>query len=233
MTPIVGNSQSPTILPAIAPPSPSHGRSYAQVVQPTGVTIPLVLIIVIAIDPCGTGKNWRKVTIEMLPDDTRVWPTLPVVVHFEGRSKSKSLPKNVVVALRQADRICKIDLSVPTLIRQSIADMMQVPFPALESIRIESKSASEPLVIDELLGGSAPRLKEIRVEGFAIPFLVLRRLLLSTHNLVTLNLYDIPESCSLPLPPDAFVTALSSLSHLKELSIRFRPPASRRSTTNT
>ena len=254
------------------------------------VAIPLILIIVIAIDLCGTGKNWQKGTIEMLPDDTlleifdfyrvhhnvdrrshglpwkwyrlahvcrrwrhvistsprrldlqifcksskpiervlHVWPTLPVVVQFRGRLKSKSLPKNVVIALRQTDRVCKIDLSVPTPIRQSIADMMQVPFPALESILIESKSAPEPLVIDEFLGDSVPRLKEIRAEGFAIPFLALRRLLLFTDNLVTLKLYDIPESCS--FPPDALVTILSSSDHLNDLLVRFHPPASRLTT---
>jgi len=153
----------------------------------------------------------------------QVWPTLPVVVEFKGRSISKSLPENVVIALRQTDRVCKINLSVPTPIRQSIADMMQVPFLALESIRIKSKSAPEPLVIDDFLGGSVPRLKEIHVEGFAIPFPVLRRLLLSTHNLVTLNLYDIPESCS--IPPDALVTILSRSDHLKELFNSFPSPS--------
>jgi len=263
------------------------------VYNPPQVPFPRVLTIVIAIDPCGAGKNWRKVTIEVLPDDALleifdfyrlyamrrssqrrwkwlrlahvcrrwrhviftsprrldlqilcksskpiepvlcVWPTLPVVVQFKGRPKSKSLPKNVVVALRQTDRVCKIDLSVPTPISQPIADMMRdllrVPFSALEFIRIESKNTTEPLAIDDFLGGSAPRLKEIRVEGIATPFLSLRRLLLSTHNLITLNLYGIPEFSS--FPPGALATILSSLDHLKELSIHFRPPASR-STTN-
>ena len=256
--------------------------------NPPEVIIPPVLIIVIAIDPCGTGNNWGKVTIEILPDDTlleifdfyrlyamrrssrrswkwhclahvcrrwrhviytsprrlgleilcksskpiervlRVWPTLPVVVEFRGRPQFKSLPKSVVIALRQTDRVCKIDLSVPTPMRGSIADVMQVPFSALESIRMVSVDTPGSLVIDEFLGGSAPRLKEIHVEGFAIPFLALRRLLLSTHNLVTLELYDIPESCS--FPPDSLVTILSSSDHLKELLIRFRPPASRLTT---
>jgi len=247
-----------------------------------------VLTIVITIDPCGAGKNWRKVTIEVLPDDAllqifsfyrlnvdyrlhgrpwmwhrlahvcrrwrhvifmsprrldlkilcqsskpiehvlRIWPTLPVVVKFEERSKFKSLPKSVVIALRQTDRVCKINLSVPTPISQLIADIMRVSFPTLESIRLASENAAEPLVIDEFLGGSAPRLQEICGEGLAIPFLALRRLLLSTHNLVTLNLYDIPESC--PFPPDALVAILSSLDHLKGLCIHFRPPASRSAT---
>jgi hypothetical protein len=117
---------------------------------------------------------------------------------------------------------------VATPISQSIADMMRVPFPELEFIQIESEIVTEPLVIDDFLGGSAPRLKEIHVEGIAIPFLALRRLLLSTHDLVKLHLHDIPESCS--SSPHALVAILSSLDHLQKLSIRFRPPASRLTT---
>ena len=170
---------------------------------------------------CKSGKPVEHVL--------RAWPALPLIVGFNANSKSKSLPKNVVIALRHPDRVCRIDLSVPTPISQSIADVMQVPFPTLERIRIESKGAAEPVVISEFLGGSAPRLKEIDVDGIAIPFLALRQLFLSTNNLVRLVLENIPKSCY--FSPDDLVTIVSSSGHLKELRIRFRPPASR-STTN-
>ena len=80
------------------------------------------------------------------------------------------------------------------------------------------------VVISKFLGGLAPRLKKIYVDGIAIPFLSLRRLLLSTDNLVELSLENIPESCY--FSPDALVTILSSLDYLKKLVIHFRPPAS-------
>ena len=260
--------------------------------NPPKVAFHLELIIITNIDSCGgilAGRNWRQVTIEVLPDNTileifdsyrldteghvrgrpwkwhrlahvcrrwrhviymsprrlglqilcksgksieRVlgsWPTLPLVVGFKGSRKSKSLPKNIVIALRHANRICRIDLGVTTRTSQSIADMIQVPFPALECIRVESKDAAEPVVISGFLGGSAPRLKEIHVEGIAIPFPALRQLLLSTYNLIRLVLKDIPKSCC--FSPDALVDILSCLDHLEKLDIRFRPPASR-STTN-
>ena len=249
------------------------------------VVFALLLIMVIPIDPCGLGKNWRQVTINMLPDDTllevfdfyrlhakgrsrgrpwkwqylahvcqrwrhviyasprrldlrilcksgkpiervlRAWSTLPLVVGFRGTPKSKSLPKNVVIALCQADRVCEIDLGVTAPISKSIANAMQVPFPALERIQVESKDTAEPVVIEEFLGGSAPRLKIVHVKGIAIPFSALRRLLLSTKNLVELFLQNIPKSCY--FSPNALVTILTNLGHLKKLGIRFRPPASR------
>ena len=246
----------------------------------------------IPIDPYGSGKNWRKVTIEMLPDDTllevfdfyrlhaegcsrgrgrgrpwrwhrlahvcrrwrhvihtsprrlglrifcksgkpikhilRAWPTLPLVVWFKGSPKSKSLPENVIIALRHTDRVCEIDLGVTNPISQPIADVMQVPFPALESIRIASNDAAEPPAIRGFLGGSAPRLKVIHVEGLAIPFPALRQLLLSTDNLVELFLRNIPKSCY--ISPNALVTILTNLGHLKKLDVRFRPPTSRSTT---
>ena len=156
------------------------------------------------------------------------WPSLPLVVGFNANRESESLPENVVIALRHTDRVCEIDLSVTAPISLSIADMMQVPFPALERIRIESKDAAEPVVISEFLGGSAPRLKEIHVGGIGIPFLALRRLLLSTDNLVQLRLENIPKSCY--FSPDDLVTILSSLGHLKDLSIWFSLLASRSAT---
>ena len=244
--------------------------------------------MVIPIDPYGSGKNWRKVTIEILSDDTllevfdfyrlhaegrsrgrpwkwqylahvcqrwrhviyasprrldlrilcksgkpiervlRAWSTLPLVVGFWGTPKSKSLPKNVAIALCQAVRVCEIDLGVTAPIIKSISSVMQVPFPALEHIQIRYKDNAEPVVIDEFLGRSAPRLKTVHVEGIAIPFSALRLLLLSTKNLVELFLQNIPKSCY--FSPNALVTILTNLGHLKKLDIRFRPPASRSTT---
>jgi len=169
---------------------------------------------------CKSGKPIERVL--------GAWPTLPLVVGFRANSKSKSLPKNVVSALRHTDRVCEINLGVTTPTSQSIANVIQVPFPVLERIRIWSKGAVELLVINEFLGGLAPRLKEIHVGGVGIPFLALRRLLLSTDNLVKLVLDRIPNSCY--FSPDDLVTILSSMNYLKELVMRFLPPASRLTT---
>jgi hypothetical protein len=108
---------------------------------------------------------------------------------------------------------------------KSIIDAIQVPFLALECIQITSVNPGEPPVVGTFLGGSAPLLKEIDLQAVAIPFPALRRLLLSTNNLVDLYLVNIPKPCY--FSPDALVTILSDLASLKRLRVRFRPPTSR------
>jgi hypothetical protein len=81
------------------------------------------------------------------------------------------------------------------------------------------------------LGGSSPRLKKIELRAVAVPFPVLRRLLLSADNLVELALENIPKTCY--FSPDALVTILSSLAKLKRLQIRFRVPTSRSARSRT
>jgi hypothetical protein len=156
------------------------------------------------------------------------WPTLPLVVRFKGTLKSRSLPKNVVIALGHPDRVCEIDLTVNSSIIGSIVDVIQVPYPALECIKIKSEGdfprATEPPVFGTFLGGFAPHLKEIDLEGVVVPFPTLRRLLLSTDNLVTLCLMAVPDTGC--FSPDALVTVLSSLAQLKVLGIFFRSSAS-------
>ena len=44
---------------------------------------------------------------------------------------------------------------------RSIADLVQVPFVALKSIRMSSEDAGELLVLGDFLGGSAPHLEQI------------------------------------------------------------------------
>ena len=75
---------------------------------------------------CKSGKPIKRIL--------RAWPTLPLVVWFEGSPESESLPENVIIALRHTDRVYEIDLGVTNPISQPIADVMQVPFPALEFI---------------------------------------------------------------------------------------------------
>jgi hypothetical protein len=74
------------------------------------------------------------------------------------------------------------------------------------------------------LGGSAPLLREIKLDGIAFPFPEIRQVLLSTNNLVELHLANIPNDAY--FSPDDLVTVSTTLHHLKRLTIGFRYPVS-------
>jgi hypothetical protein len=78
------------------------------------------------------------------------------------------------------------------------------------------------------LGGYAPRLEEIKLDGVFYSFPKLRQVLLTTNNLVELRLSKIPNAVY--FSPDDLVTSLSTLVWLKLLSVDFystssHPPA--------
>jgi hypothetical protein len=156
------------------------------------------------------------------------WPTFPLVVKYcASRYPEPPLSRNVLDALRRPDRLCEIDLQVTSSMTGSIAEVMQKPCQALECIRITVKYATEPPspVRNAFLGGSAPHLREIKLDGIAFPFPALRQVLLSTNSLVGLHLANIPNDFY--FSPDDLVTGLSTLVQLKQLMIGFHSPASR------
>ena len=157
----------------------------------------------------------------------RSWPTLPLVVRIDASRKSKHLPRNVVVALHRPDRLCEIYLDVTSSMTRPIVEAIQKPFRALESIRITVRNATGPsiLVRNAFLGGSAPHLREIELDGIAFPFSAIRQVLLSTNNLVELRLSKIPNDVY--FSTDGLVTALSTLVQIKRLTVGFHSPNSR------
>jgi hypothetical protein len=157
------------------------------------------------------------------------WPTLPLFVRYDG-PESKSLPNNIIAALRRPGRVYEIDLVLPGLLFGSLVEVIQEPFQTLECIRITFKgvtgppSSSPPPVHNPFLGGSAPHLREIKLDGFALPFSAMRQVLLSTNNLVDLHLAKIPNDSY--FSAEDLVTGLSTLVQLKRLTVSFHSPAS-------
>lgn len=90
-------------------------------------------------------------------------------------------------------------------------------------MQLQSLSKLVPALSDSLLGGSAPRLRSIRLNY--IPFPGLPKLLSSTSDLVHLDLRNVPESGY--ISPETMVTSLSSLTQLKILGLGFQPSRSR------
>ncbi len=159
-------------------------------------------------------------------DILQSWPTLPLVVRYND-PKSRSLFENIIVSLRRPDQVWEIDLVLSSSLIGSIVPVLQEPFPGLECIRITIKDTTGlPLLVrGSFLGGSAPHVKEIKLDGIAFPFPAIRQVLSSTNNLVELQLSIIPNDVY--FSPVDLVNTLSTLIHLKVLTIRFRSPASR------
>jgi hypothetical protein len=159
----------------------------------------------------------NKTPIEIL----HVWPTLPLAVSFKATRESTLIPRHITTALRHLDRICQVELYVTSSMTILLAEMIQKPCHALESISItveDATGASIP-VCNAFLGGSAPQLEAIKLDGIFYPFPKLRQVLLSTNNLTELRLSKIPNA--LYFSPDDLVTGLSPLVRLKSLSVGF------------
>ncbi|KAI0287455.1 hypothetical protein BC826DRAFT_1044376 [Russula brevipes] len=98
---------------------------------------------------------------------------------------------------------------------------MQVPFPELTYLHLD---ASVPTLIlhDSFLGGSAPRLRSLCLVSIA--FSAIRKLLLSTRDLVNLHLVDVPDSRF--ISPEELVTCLCELPRLELFGFGFESPQS-------
>ena len=145
-----------------------------------------------------------------------VWPPLPLHIDCQAIGESA----DIVAVLERSDRVCFINLKTFGL---EVSAAMQVPFPKLTYLRLSSNGETVSALPDSFLGGSAPRLTGLVLAG--IPFPGLPKLLLSATQLVTLCLHNIPHSGY--IPPEAIVTALSTLTRLKMLELFFESPQSR------
>ncbi|KAH9161030.1 hypothetical protein EDB89DRAFT_2032566 [Lactarius sanguifluus] len=99
---------------------------------------------------------------------------------------------------------------------------MQGPFPKLRTLTISSEDPSVRALPDDLLGGSAPSLREISFNGIPLP--AFPTFLSSASNLVKLTLDYIPQiGC---ISSVALVACLAVFPSLDYLSIGFFTPVS-------
>jgi len=152
-----------------------------------------------------------------------VWPALPIVIDAHITNSPRSDVTNVIAALKRHDLVCRIDIwGVPNSLLKSAA--IKKRFPQLIDLTLHSYHKNPPVISDLFLGGSAPRLQSLEFKGIPFPFPALGKLLLSTTDLVTLRLLDIPNSGY--ISPELIVKSLSALTILQEFSIGFRSPRS-------
>jgi hypothetical protein len=148
-----------------------------------------------------------------------IWPALPIVVYNHDFLEEEL--DNLIAAIKHNDRVCKIDFRSPFDIGQleHVVSLMGVPFPALTNLKLtlDEMDRTVPVLPDLFLGGSAPRLQHLELDGFSFPGLP--NLLLSAGGLVSLELRRIPHSWF--ISPDAMVTHLSALTRLESLTLEF------------
>ena len=153
-----------------------------------------------------------------------IWPALPIVIFAEG-TQSKEDATNVIAALRHHNRVCKIHYcnwgSPDSLLNEFVA--IDEPLPTLTSLTLISSGQNVPVLPDFFLGGSAPRLRSLDLNG--IPYPSMGKLLLSATNLVLLSLSRIPHSGY--IAPETIVHCLSTLARLKSLNLGLQGPRSR------
>ena len=147
-----------------------------------------------------------------------IWPALPLII-WGHHVDSPICVGNIVAALKFRDRVCRIGLWFSKILGWEI--LLGQPFPELTDLYLISEDEMT-VVPDSFLVGSAPRLENLTLTG--IPFPGLPKLLLSTTHLVYLDLDHIPHSGY--FSPDAMVAALSTLTSLDFLSLRFESPES-------
>ena len=147
-----------------------------------------------------------------------IWPALPIAISSFCYDITNDDEDNIITALKHIDRVWDIKLHVNYSELEKIATVMQEPFPVLKSLYINSQNSKTAALPAKFLGGSAPCLQEIDLNS--IPFVELPTLLLSTNDLVYLDLRNIPPSGY--ISPEAMVAGLAALPRLVEFVMAFR-----------
>ena len=160
-----------------------------------------------------------------------IWPAFPIVIEYRysGSSIKPGGEENVIAALRHPNRVCCVTLDVPGPQLAKVTTVMEESFPLLARLYIDSRGGNSPFLPGSFLGGSAPCLQEI--DFYGIPFPSLPTLLLSTNDLVTLNLCDIPPVGH--ISPEAMVVGLAALPRLEIFIIEYRLATPRPNRTRT
>jgi hypothetical protein len=159
-------------------------------------------------------------------DTLDVWPPLPLVIRIHGYYRSDSDfstegVDNIIAVLERSGRVFQINLmNVPSSYLEKVLAAIQEPFPELTHLELGSYDKTAPVIPDSFLGGSAPRLQFLWLEGILFPSLP--KLLLSATHLVDLELRNIPRSGY--ISPEAMVTTLSTLTSLGSLTLGFQSP---------
>ena len=154
-----------------------------------------------------------------------IWPPFPIII----RNSFLPMPEDYDfdAAIMHRNRVCELDLRLTSLQLERWPSAMRDQFPALTHLGLTFHCESRdrpltPILPDGFLGGSAPNLQSLELNF--IPFPALPKLLLTTTQLASLSLQNIPHSGY--ISPEVMVTSLAVLSNLESLAIGFESPVS-------
>ncbi|KAI0282941.1 hypothetical protein BC826DRAFT_1062198 [Russula brevipes] len=148
-----------------------------------------------------------------------VWPAfLPIVIQdMDGKGIDEDdeddeepfikeeRADNVIAALEHNSRVRQFSYWGDLVPRFAAA--MRRPFPELTDLHLWVDDELTPTLPESFLGGSAPRLRVLRLDKVRVPGL--QRILSSASDLVCLYLTDFPNSGF--VPPEAMVACLSTI----------------------
>jgi F-box-like len=150
-----------------------------------------------------------------------IWPALPLAIllfYDYPWDKLDNPFDNLIAALEHRDRVRQIRIiNTVNYLWDQIVTAMQGPFPTLKYLSFYSFRDMFTLP-DTFLNGSAPGLQHLNLRAISFPSLP--RLLLSTSDLTSLRLLNIPSSGY--ISPVTMATSLSALPKLETLIIDFK-----------
>ena len=168
---------------------------------------------------CSAGTPTRK--------SLDIWPPFPIAItsiNFNPYKMGARGEENIIAALEQRDRVCGITLfGFKRAALERFAAVMEGPLPALTHLALLSFDKTPAMLPQTFLGGSAPSLRLLTLQG--IPFPALPDLLLSANHLQFLDLDNVPHTGY--ISPQVMVTSLLALPNLISLVLGFQSPQSR------
>jgi len=144
------------------------------------------------------------------------WPPLPLIVNYGGSPMTTPEDEeNIIVALKQAERVASITLTITNTLLENLSTIISEPFAELEHLVLLSRKSLH-LTLPKLFRWG-PRLRTLHSTGVTIP--ALPQLLSTSTALTDLQLHEIPDVWY--FPPNAFADSLSEMTQLETLSLHF------------
>ena len=174
------------------------------------------------------GLNLRLYCTYGIPvlETLHFWPPLPIIVEYERvPNLDPSAPKdddNIIAALKQSGRVSSISLTVTSSLLGKLS-VLSEPFSELEELALLSGDNMQLTLPSTFRWGH--RLRTLHSTGIAFPSFP--QLLLPSHDLVDIQLHEIPSAGY--ISPEAFAIALSGMTQLRSLTLHLLSFPRRRS----
>ena len=149
-----------------------------------------------------------------------IWPPFPIRIFCHSWKLDDEGQDNIIAALEHHDRVTQIRIESSRL--ETYSALAQKPFPVLTYLDLRSSDTTAPVLHEEFLWGSTPRLQRFALHNITFP--TFPKFALSCSSLSGLTLSRIPIAGY--ISPEAMATCLATLPNLRYLYIGFQSPRS-------